>query len=208
MSMPESGCITLRTCITGIDCSSIACAVNGGVVSNCCLSLLSITAGKSTPHAMREFYGYPNTPVPIEKRISYTCIAGFGHDGSSDSVGRTLLLSSTPVMEDDESYNIIIKGRGMVEADSGGYVSACIVRGTTVLWEFNTTSVGQNYTSDAIVVNGIQSFCVVIEANSGDYGGAVTSSISANIWGISPIIGDFIKSPATAETQCIISSVG
>lgn len=54
MAMPTSGCIGIKTCPGGL-CSSISCAVDGGSGS---LASLSVTAGKSAPHCMREFYGY------------------------------------------------------------------------------------------------------------------------------------------------------
>ena len=61
MAMPSSGCIALRSCITGCACSSISCAVAGIACSPASLSSLSVQAGKSAPHAMTEFYGYsPN----------------------------------------------------------------------------------------------------------------------------------------------------
>lgn len=58
MAMPSSGCISLRDCISGCACSSISCAVAGTACSPACLSSLSVQAGKSSPHCMREFYGY------------------------------------------------------------------------------------------------------------------------------------------------------
>lgn len=68
MAMPASGCIALRTCITGCACSSISCAVNGSVVGSCSLTSLSIASGfprATAPYCMSEFYGYnPITPPP------------------------------------------------------------------------------------------------------------------------------------------------
>lgn len=58
MAMPSSGCIALKYCISGIACSSVACAVDGNITGNKSLSSLSVSAGKTTPHCMREFYGY------------------------------------------------------------------------------------------------------------------------------------------------------
>lgn len=58
MAMPSSGCIALRTCITGCACSSISCAVAGTACSPASLSSLSVQASKGAPHCMREFYGY------------------------------------------------------------------------------------------------------------------------------------------------------
>ena len=58
MAMPASGCIALRTCITGCACSSISCAVAGIACSPASLASLSVQAGKSAPHSMTEFYNY------------------------------------------------------------------------------------------------------------------------------------------------------
>jgi len=58
MAMPASGCIALRTCITGCACSSISCAVAGIACSPASLASLSVQAGKSAPHSMTEFYSY------------------------------------------------------------------------------------------------------------------------------------------------------
>jgi hypothetical protein len=66
MAMPASGCIALRTCIVGINCSSIACAINGSAIGNSSLSSLSISVGKTVPHCMSEFYGYtPTVPQNV-----------------------------------------------------------------------------------------------------------------------------------------------
>ena len=75
MAMPASGCIALRTCIIGIACSSIACAVNGSAVGSCSLSALSVSAGKSAPHAMTEFYGYSPAPPTINLNIQPISVA-------------------------------------------------------------------------------------------------------------------------------------
>lgn len=60
MAIPTSGNISIKG--TAGTCRSICTAVvqGGGTASNS-LSSLSISAGKSSPHGMREFYGY--TPV-------------------------------------------------------------------------------------------------------------------------------------------------
>lgn len=58
MAMPLSGCISLRECIAGCNCSSISCAVAGVACTPTCLCTISVQAGKELDHAMREFYGY------------------------------------------------------------------------------------------------------------------------------------------------------
>lgn len=78
MAMPASGCINLHTCITGIACSSIACAVDGNATGSKCLLTLSVTAGKTAPHSMSEFYGYtPNTDTCFCTGAQVTACATF-----------------------------------------------------------------------------------------------------------------------------------
>lgn len=76
--MPSSGCIALRTCITGCACSSISCAVTGAAQTPSCLSVLSTTAGKSAPHAMSEFYNYVPTPTTFDVNMNVDYYGG--HD--------------------------------------------------------------------------------------------------------------------------------
>lgn len=73
MAMPSSGCIALRTCITGCACSSISCAVAGVACSPACLSTLSVAAGKTSPHSMSEFYSYVPTPTTFTVGMSTYC---------------------------------------------------------------------------------------------------------------------------------------
>ena len=61
MAMPSSGCIALRNCISNCACSSISCAVTGAAQTPASLSSLSVCAGKTAPHGMREFYGYSSS---------------------------------------------------------------------------------------------------------------------------------------------------
>lgn len=77
MAMPASGCIALRTCITGCACSSISCAVAGFACSPACLSSLSVQAGKSAPHSMSEFYGYAPAPTTFKVYMN-VCYYGSG----------------------------------------------------------------------------------------------------------------------------------
>jgi len=90
MAMPVSGCIALRTCVTGINCSSISCAVNGSAAGTCCLSALSVTAGKAAPHGMREFYGYTSA---AGNAVSITNVSSTGTNGVSTAVCNCSCLS-------------------------------------------------------------------------------------------------------------------
>lgn len=77
MAMPLSGCIALRNCITGINCSSISCAVTGtvGPVEGSSLSGMYTCAGflKGTP-SMSSFYGYSNT-----KPVDFTLVRAYNN---------------------------------------------------------------------------------------------------------------------------------
>jgi len=86
MAMPASGCIALRTCITGCACSSIACAVNGSAVGNCSLSSLSTSASIPIACGMRGFYGY--APV-VPTAVNFSQLYYNGGDGSTCSYSCT-----------------------------------------------------------------------------------------------------------------------
>lgn len=74
ISAPQSGC------------SSIAMAVCGSVTSPpYSLSGLSVSAGKTAPHAMTEFYGYAPTPQPFSVWVSIT-LYGSGYDEAGGNV--------------------------------------------------------------------------------------------------------------------------
>lgn len=62
MAMPASGCIGIITCPNSVACTSIAQAVDGNVTPPKSLSTLSVSAGKTAPHAMTEFYNYNPAP--------------------------------------------------------------------------------------------------------------------------------------------------
>ena len=95
MAMPASGCIALRTCITGCACSSISCAVANVACSPASLSSLSVQASKTAPHCMREFYGYApvvNTclnisPISTNCNISTACVCGCLQPSTSVPIG-------------------------------------------------------------------------------------------------------------------------
>ena len=120
MAMPVSGCIALRTCITGINCSSIACAVNGSAVGSCSLSTLSTDAGKTAPHCMREFYGYTS---PVE--INWVQYAQVGTNGVSTYLTRAYCAVPTPAA--GTSYTLCFRAHlATVGQPSGSYAGAQI----------------------------------------------------------------------------------
>ena len=70
MAMCTSG--NLSICATAGTCRSISTAVGGGSGS---LSSLSVSAGKSAPHGMIEFYGYSSASLCVNPNyISFTQI--------------------------------------------------------------------------------------------------------------------------------------
>ena len=62
MALPDSGSLSLKTAAG--EGRSIAQEVDGNTTGNKSLTTLSVTAGKSAPHAMSEFYGYPPLEPP------------------------------------------------------------------------------------------------------------------------------------------------
>jgi len=102
MAMPASGTIAI-ICNTCQTCSSIAVAVDGNCTPPKSLCTLSASAGKSTPHAMSEFYGFTSkTPINLVQYQSY------GTQGSSAYVYRYFCLSPTPAA--GQTYSACIRG--------------------------------------------------------------------------------------------------
>lgn len=145
MAMPSSGSIRLRDSISGIPCSSIACAVNGTVAGNCSLSSLSVIAGKTSPHCMSEFYGYSSTsPVYL------TTISSFSDTDNAYCVMRIDGLTSGSVT----------LGTCWETFSNGGYrscVSICMV--------CNGICAFGNYTCEN---NQVLGFCVTKTISSSD----------------------------------------
>lgn len=80
MAMPTTGCIALKTCLVGCACSSICVAV--GYVGTASLSAISVDAGKTAPHCMREFYGYSTgLDIRVDTQWNGPCGAGNGMCG-------------------------------------------------------------------------------------------------------------------------------
>lgn len=73
MAMPASGCIGIITCPNSVACSSIAQAVDGNVTPPKSLCALSVSAGKTAPHGMAEFYSYVPSATPLCLVTQTTC---------------------------------------------------------------------------------------------------------------------------------------
>lgn len=75
MAIPLSGSIGMKICPGNVACTSIAMAVDGNTTGSKSLLTLSTTAGKTSPHCMREFYGYAaisKTLTPVLLISNYT----------------------------------------------------------------------------------------------------------------------------------------
>ena len=94
MAMPTSGELRISGCSQA--CGSIMKAVCSTYTVPQSLSTLSVTAGKTAPHAMTEFYGYAIKPVDF---LCVTC-TGNGLNGAV----ATGCLCSTPAMSAGEYY--------------------------------------------------------------------------------------------------------
>jgi len=116
--MPASGCLGIKTCPQGA-CSSISTAVGTGSGS---LSALSVSAGKSAPHAMSEFYSYTRP----WKCIYVGGILSSGCGGALLSVYQAGCLVSTPALSAGECYCACIGYSISVYAGNGGSVAAYI----------------------------------------------------------------------------------
>lgn len=102
MAMPSSGCIALRECITNCTCSSISCAVTGIKQNPSSLKSLSECAGKTTPHAMSEFYGYSSI------RNVDISIINDGSDGTYEENSVYGYICSDPSLISNECVDITI----------------------------------------------------------------------------------------------------
>jgi hypothetical protein len=122
MAIPTSGSIAIISAPQ--TCGSICAAV--GLASGS-LSALSVAAGKSAPHCMREFYGYvPPTPVNMQY------IYGTGTNGASTTIARCHCITPKPVGA--EAYTVCLCGNlSTVGAYSGSYAKWCVTCNYTPL---------------------------------------------------------------------------
>lgn len=170
--MPTSGSIGLRECITGIDCSSISCAVTGSLQSPASLTSLSVEAGKIDPHSMSDFYGYiPTQPLYLTTTscsqttdISYHC-------------GRVDGMSTTY-----DCACVCVKYQLQNTAGKGTYACAALVCDGTTLFScalaLDTLS-ASGYWGDIMDYN--DALCFVTETSCG-------SSLDVGIWSLNVCI--------------------
>lgn len=98
MAMPASGCIGIITCPNSVACTSVAQAVNGNVTPPKSLCALSVTAGKSAPHGMTEFYSF----TPTLKYVDFTNISCTGNNTATARACSSVNVS--PAMTVGEYY--------------------------------------------------------------------------------------------------------
>ena len=96
MAMPGSGSLGILSCPGSVACTSIAQAVSGNVTPPKSLCALSVSAGKSAPHGMTEFYGYSGS-----KAVS---IAGLSCSENTSCMCKCGCLSYSPARSTNECY--------------------------------------------------------------------------------------------------------
>ena len=103
MALPTSGDLSLKT-TAGVS-RSISCAVGSTSGS---LTTLSITAGKSSPHCMREFYGY-SALDDINVGIAYVGPTGFnsGYGGYIRVVCNFSIVTSCYIPTYEDQFRLV-----------------------------------------------------------------------------------------------------
>lgn len=195
MAMPTSGCIAIKD-NTIQTCSSI-CAAVGGVTGSLCS--LSITAGKSAPHCMREFYGYSSalplslttTSCSQSSNVSYHC-------GRIDGMSTTGHYATLTIRYD-------LRGSACKGACSfvalvcnGTTVCTCTILATSVI-RTGTWSEYMDYNDSICFVTCTDSGLVII-------GGSSITQATLSIDGITQGVGTYcIGSPdSISSTSTVI----
>jgi hypothetical protein len=181
MSMPASGCLGICTCPGGA-CSSISTAVGTGSGSLCALS---VSAGKSAPHAMSEFYGYEPPSKCIDLTETYS-------DYTAYCWVKCASVNSSPAMGSEECYCLsLCSYLCACSAGVQNWASICVkCGGNGVLYccvnsteEFNTQTVNLTiYQGDTV--------CICIAACA-DSDGPYDALASVTISGVTGIVGNF-----------------
>lgn len=114
MALTETGSLGLKYNVGGVLCTSIACAVDGNTVGNKSLCSLSVSAGKSSPHCMREFYGYN----PVSLSVNPTSVS-FSPIGGSCTITVTATAGLSWTAYENLSWVTIDDGSGGVPIGTG-----------------------------------------------------------------------------------------
>lgn len=106
MGVPSSGCLALNTNVQADLCSNIRYALGSPAYSSLCS--LSIIAGKTAPHSMREFLSFCRETS--YKQVGLCCIAdtGYGTSGVDYQVWREYCICSNPAMVAGQCYTITL----------------------------------------------------------------------------------------------------
>lgn len=176
MAMPASGSIAIISAPQ--TCGSICAAV--GVASGS-LSTLSVAAGKTAPHCMREFYGYnPATEINL---IQY---AGTGTQGIDAHITRCFCVDPLPMGA--ESYTICICGYlSTLSQQIFSCAQICVVCGATqkLCACCVAGSAPPVTTSTSFLSSSVNKVCILLDACARDVSCPLCSSAKACIFSIS-----------------------
>jgi hypothetical protein len=202
MSMPSSGCIALKSCIAGITCSSISCAVT--LTEKTPTSLMGIslcgTCSPITtpPYAMRDFYSYANNRcIKLCTYTMYCCgTAGTAYSCACIATDRPMITGS--------SYNLCFQlWNNACSNAAGSYSRTCIICNSLCLYCVCKGAGTNGYSypiafavdyNDTVVI-----YQYVYAANPAC---AVNVNAWANIYNVTPTAGDF--SVCTSCQCCLV----
>ena len=188
MTMCTSGSLGIIICPQG-GCSSIAFAVDGNVTPPKSLSALSISAGFSAPHSMREFYSYPShfialCDIPSEDS-GVNCV--------DDYVMRTSCICSNPALIAGQCYNICIDYYISAVGQAPASTSYVMLTCQDICVVCFSVDAG-NYYSGTFSTYNIkygEAWSIVNSAYAADTLCANCSSSCATIIGISGVVGTY-----------------
>lgn len=162
---------------------SIACEVDGNVTPPKSLCSLSVSAGKTAPHAMTEFYGYSN----------YKCIE-FNNLSGTPTESYDEIISS-PSMSAGECYNISLSWS---LCTVGSKSNACVYvycNGTTKYSCAATSDQSCSGTFSTFTIDDNDNVCTCIHACKGLGGTCARASISIST--VTGVVGSFCKGSPT-----------
>lgn len=199
--MPLSGCISLRTCITGINCSSISCAVNGSVVGSCSLKSVSMSAPSPfpiAPYSMKEFYGF--SPVII----SFCDIpaSSVGVIGVGGRVERANCIYANPALIAGQCYNATISYKvSAIDAPPLSFACAILYcQGVGVQSACASSTSCITTTFSPVVIKEGEDWFVLSVAHSTDVSSIYCARVCTTIFEVSPIVGSYsIGTPFTCD---------
>ena len=157
---------------------SIACEVDGNITPPKSLCSLSVSAGKTAPHGMTEFYGYSSV-----KCIDFSNI-------NNNPTNRLDQIVSTPSMSAGQCYSISLSW-GLCTNGSHSNASICVICNSTTIY---FCSVGEDancnntFSSFNIDDNDNVCVCLVVDKALG-----TSAKADSTISSISGVVGNFCK---------------